>query len=131
MIVYLIRNTANGKCYVGKTTRTLKARWRQHRTEARIGRYDWPLYRDMRLFQPHCFELEILGEAASQRRLSQMERKFIRIFHAVEDGYNQACASFGGSIRKPSRAERAPLTKEHRKKISESVRRARAERKAA
>ncbi len=96
MIVYLIRNTANGKCYVGKTTGSLARRWSQHKCEARLGRYDLPLYRDMRVYQPHCFEVEVLGEASTQRRIAQMERKFIRIFDAVESGY--ACGT-GQAVR--------------------------------
>lgn len=131
MIVYLLRNKLNDKCYVGKTTRTLKSRWRQHKTEARIGRYDWPLYRDIRDYGAEAFSVELLGKASCQRRLNQMERKFIRQFNAVEDGYNQACASFGGRIRKVRAVVNSPLSKTHREKIAESVRRSWAERKAA
>lgn len=131
MIVYLLRNKLNDKCYVGKTTRTLKARWRQHRTEARIGRYDWPLYRDIRAHGAAAFEVELLGKADCQRRLSQMERKFIRQFNTVADGYNQACASFGGRIRTARTAVNSPLSKAHRDKTAASVRRAWDEKRAA
>jgi len=130
MIVYLLRNKVNDKCYVGKTTRTLKARWRQHRTEARIGRYDWPLYRDIRDCGTEAFSVELLGKADCQRRLNQMERKFIRQFNSVADGYNQVCASFGGRIRKVSAIAKSPLSQTHREKIAESVRRSWAQRKA-
>jgi group I intron endonuclease len=131
MIVYLLRNKLNDKCYVGKTTRTLKSRWRQHRTEARIGRLNQPLYRDMRAHGAAAFDVELLGKADCQRRLNQMERKFIRQFNSVADGYNQACASFGGRIRKVRATSGNPLPKNHREKIAASVRRAWAERKAA
>lgn len=130
MIVYLLRNKINDKCYVGKTTKTLKARWRQHKTEARIGRYDWPLYRDIQEFGAENFAVELLGKADSNRRLAQMERKFIRQFNTVADGYNHSCASFGGRIREARRVEKQPLTKAHRKKIADSVSRYWAERKA-
>ncbi len=131
MIVYLIRNTANGKCYVGKTTRSLAHRWSQHKCEARLGRYDLPLYRDMRIYQPHCFEIEVLGEAATQRRIAQMERKFIRIFDAVECGYNQAVCSWGGRALKTRGSLGRKHSQETIRKITESNRRAYAERKAA
>ena len=131
MIVYLLRNKINDKCYVGKTTKTLKARWRQHKTEARIGRYDWPLYRDIVEFGAENFSVELLGKADSNRRLSQMERKFIRQFNAVADGYNHACASFGGRICKARCSERRPLASSHREKIADSVRRYWKERKAS
>jgi group I intron endonuclease len=130
MIVYLLRNKVNDKCYVGKTMKTLKVRRRQHRTEARIGRYDWPLYRDIRDFGAENFSVELLGKADSNRRISQMERNFIRQFNTVSDGYNQACASFGGRIRKAACSERSPLSEEHRERIADSVRRYWKERKA-
>ena len=130
MIVYLLRNKINDKCYVGKTTKTLKARWRQHKTEARIRRYDWPLYRDIREFGAENFAVELLGKASSTRRLNQMERKFIRQFNTVADGYNHTCAPFGGRICKARCSERQPLVKGHREKIADSVRRYWKEKKA-
>ena len=129
MTVYLIRNTANGKCYVGKTTRSLSRRWSQHKAEARLNRLDTPLYHDMRLFQLHCFEVEILATATDQRRLNQVERKFIRIFDTVESGYNQDEISHGGRV-KFRRSFNYQITPEHRAKIVESIRRTWAERKA-
>lgn len=131
MIVYLLRNKVNDKCYVGKTTRTLKFRWRQHRTEARIGRLNSELYQDIRECGADAFSVELLGKADSQLRLSQMERKFIRQFNTVEDGYNMAVASFGGRIRKVRAATGKHLPKAHREKIAKSVRRAWAQKKAA
>jgi group I intron endonuclease len=131
VIVYLIRNTANGKCYVGKTTGSLARRWSQHKCEARLGRYDFPLYRDMRIFQPHCFEVEVLGEAPTQRRIAQMERKFIRIFDAVEQGYNMTLHSYGGNTRLTRGSVGRKLSAETRRKIQESNRLAWAEKQAA
>lgn len=132
MFVYLIRNTVNGKCYVGKTTRTVQSRWRQHKTEMRIERYDTPLYCAMREFGVDAFEVSTLGECASQRRLAQMERAFIRRFNSVEDGYNLAVASYGGRIRNHSRSViTRTLSDVHRMKIAESVRLAWRERNPA
>jgi group I intron endonuclease len=123
VIIYLLRNKVNGKCYVGKTTCTLQARWRQHKTEARIGRLNSPLYQDLRAHGPEAFEVSVLVEAQSQRRLNQLERKFIAAFKAVETGYNLACESFGGRPRrKPVRTFSCSLPLNHREKIAESVR---------
>jgi group I intron endonuclease len=127
MLVYLIRNKANGKCYVGKTTGSLARRWSQHKCEARLGRYDFPLYRDMRIYQPHCFEAEVLGEAPTQRRIAQMERKFIRIFNAVENGYNLMLGSCGGRTRKTRGSLGRKLSAETIRKIADSNRRTYAE----
>lgn len=132
MFVYLIRNTLNGKSYVGKTTRTVQSRWRQHKTEMRIGRYTTKLYEAMREFGVDAFEVSVLGECDSQRRLAQMERAFIRRFNCVENGYNSSTASFGGKIKNRSESTvTRTLTDVHRKKIADSVRQAWQERSLA
>jgi len=130
MTVYLIRNKANGKCYVGKTTRSLRRRWYQHKAEARLNRLDTPLYCDMGAFQLHCFEIQSLGETDNQRRLNQLERRFIRIFKAVEKGYNQDALSHGGRVKFTREGFYRP-TRVHRNRIAEGMRRAWADRKAA
>jgi group I intron endonuclease len=121
MTVYLIRNTANGKCYVGKTSRPLWHRWSQHKAEAKLNRMDTPLYRDMRVFQLHVFEVETLATADNSRRIAQLERKFIRIFDAVESGYNLNECSRGGRI-KFRRHGNYTITPEHREKINAALR---------
>jgi group I intron endonuclease len=131
VIVYLIRNTANGKCYIGKTTRPLWHRWSQHKTEAKLDRNNTPLYRDMRVYQPHCFEVEVLGAASTQRRIAQLERKFIRIFRAVEEGYNMAECSYGGRTRHTCGSPNRKHSAETIRKIKESNRRTQAEKKRA
>jgi hypothetical protein len=122
VIVYLIRNRVSGKCYIGKTTQTLRSRWRQHKTEARIGRLDSPLYVDMRAIGVAFFEVELLAEATCQRRLAQMERKFIAEYKAVDEGYNLDGASHGGRPKLKRTRWSGSLTVDHRKAIAASVR---------
>lgn len=123
MIVYLIRNTANGKCYVGKSSRPLWHRWSQHKTEAKLGRLNTALYRDMRVYQLHCFEIEVLAEARTSRRIAQLERKFIRIFDSVENGYNEAVCSWGGRTCRTCGSVGRKMSAETRLKIADSNRR--------
>jgi group I intron endonuclease len=130
MLVYLIRNRANGKCYVGKTTTTLQARWYRHLAEVRMMRHDFPLYRDMRFFGQGFFEIEEIGRAHCQRRLNQMERKFIRLFNAVENGYNRTMHSYGGKKYRCSQPS-APKSAEHKARIAAGVRASWAQKKAA
>jgi group I intron endonuclease len=120
VIVYLIRNTANGKCYIGKTTGTVARRWRQHRCEARLGRYSSPLYDDMRIYQEHVFQVEVLAQADRQSRLAQLERKFIRIFDAVESGYNQSDISFGARTYRTRGSYGRRMSEENRRKLMEA-----------
>lgn len=131
MIVYMIANRTSGKCYIGKTTATLKARWRQHRTEARIGRIDSPLYRDMRMMGIESFVVAELAATNSQRRLSQLERKFIRNFGATNELYNLDNHSHGGKPRRAAGITRRALPKTHRDRIAASLRSYYEQRKAA
>ncbi len=131
MTVYLIRCTINGKCYVGKTAQKLYRRWSQHRAEVRLGRKDTPLYRDMRAMGTQAFELEVLAEACDQRRLAQLERRFIREMKASTEGYNQIEQSTGGRMKFKRTVAAGNHTAVHRARIRESVRQWWADRKAA
>jgi group I intron endonuclease len=130
VIIYLVRNRVNGKCYIGKTCRTLSARWREHVSEARQGRYETPLYQDMRLYQLHCFEVEELAHTANESDLANAERRFIRIFNSVDNGYNVDGFSHGGNYR-AHRTTFARKSAEHKARIATSQRAAWAARKAA
>lgn len=126
MLVYLIRNLVNQRCYIGKTSHTLAFRWRQHKTEARIGRYDWPLYREMRQYGTEQFEIVVLREVRvmNRKQLAALEKKFIVEYQAMESdgGYNQDEHSRGGRDRKPKRRSvGVPLPPEHRERIRASV----------
>lgn len=120
MIVYLLRNRINGMGYVGKTRQPLKARWRQHKTEARIGRLTGLLYREMRKYGAEVFEVTVLGERKCERDLNRLERQMIRHHNTVDHGYNQAVAAFGGR-RRPKQAYHRMHSEQHKQKIAASV----------
>lgn len=125
MLIYCVRCLVNDRCYIGKTSRTLQFRWRQHKTEARIGRYDWPLYRDMRKYGVERFEITVLAEARSESQINRLEKKLMDEYRVCETGYNQTQKVCGGKDKKPERASRGvPLPREHRQRIAESVRKA-------
>ena len=125
MIVYLIRNTVKRQVLRGQDDSAHVAPLEPaQKAEARSGRSNAPLHRDMRVFQLHCFEVEVLAEARTQRRIAQMERKFIRIFNAVTGGYkNEAVASWGGRTRRTCGSAGRVLSIETKRKIKESNRR--------
>lgn len=97
MIVYVITNLVTGKKYVGKSTRTLPDRWKEHKSEARQCRKNWSLYEDMRELGFDKFSIEVLGECEYQDRLNRMERRFIReIGTLAPKGYNLQVGGGGG-----------------------------------
>jgi hypothetical protein len=62
--------------------------------------------------------VEVLGTASTQRRLAQMERKFIRIFHCIESGYNQAAISWGGRTPNMRGSHGRAMTEENKLKLA-------------
>lgn len=129
MIVYLIRNTVNSKCYVGKSTRDLKTRWLEHIRHGRNGR-PGALYFDLQMMGAEFFELRILFESTQETEIAAMERHFIELFRCVESGYNCAAQSYGGNYQH-HRSTRAKLSKAHRARIAKQVGKVWAERKRA
>jgi group I intron endonuclease len=62
MGVYRIRNTLNGKSYVGFST-DLPARLSRHKAELKFGSHrNTELLSDWKLFGESCFEFEVLDE---------------------------------------------------------------------
>lgn len=101
MIVYVITNLVNGKKYVGKSTRTVSERWKEHKSEARQCRKSWRLYEDMRAIGFENFSIEVLGECDYQERLNRMERRYIRELETLEPkGYNTRGEGGGGGLKK-------------------------------
>lgn len=97
MIVYVITNLVTGKKYVGKSTRTLAERWKEHKSEARQCRKSWSLYVDMRAIGFEKFSIEVLSECEYQKRLNRMERRHIRELGTLEPkGYNLKQGGGGG-----------------------------------
>lgn len=100
--IYKIINTVNNKRYIGQTTRTLKERWRDHRSEANSNNSHMAIHRAMRKYGIENFEIVELAEigCASQesllKSLNYFEKLFIKEFATLVDhgGYN---ISEGGS----------------------------------
>ncbi len=100
MIVYVITCHMNGKHYIGKSTRTLAERWKEHVSESRQCRKDWLLYHDMRKYGVDAFSVRILAECDHQQRLNDAERTWIRRYNSVQHGYNFAEHGGGGGLKK-------------------------------
>lgn len=88
MIVYLARNRANGKGYVGKTGRTLRQRRKEHRDDALVRGSDMPFHRAIRLYGPEAFEWIVLSRGGSENELNELERHHIQEQDAFRSGYN-------------------------------------------
>ena len=108
--------------YVGKTCYTTAYRWRQHKTEARIARNQWPLYVAMRTHGVVNFEVETVGVVRDKRQLANLERATLARFetHLL---YNTAGAGAGGRKKYKSSQKGTTLTSSHKQKIGNSLKR--------
>lgn len=128
MQVYVIINKHNGRAYVGKTTQALRARWRQHQTEARLGRLHCDLYEDMRTLGFDAFIVRTIAIARNEDHLNELEIQFMRQYEAVDKGYNTFEQARGGMRwvnGNPLKGRHMP--KARRRKISRSVKQTRKE----
>jgi group I intron endonuclease len=77
MIVYAIRNTLNGKQYVGATA-SFKHRKAVHTSKAFRTLSNAPLHVAMRTYGMDAFEWRVLSEAANRTALKQLEYFWIK-----------------------------------------------------
>lgn len=96
MLVYKAQNQIDGKIYIGATSKTEKARWKEHLWFAQRG-CPYHFHRAIRKHGPGAFKIEILHHAKSIVELSAMETFFIVLHqsHKPENGYNQTLGGEG------------------------------------
>ncbi len=122
MIVYFIRNSMNGRWYVGKTVKTALRRWTEHKRAAKSGSKS-ALSNAIRLYGPNQFSVEILCECENAIDMDFSEIFAIALLHSIESSvsYNMTEGGDGGSAEL-MRAYWASLNQEERKiRISKSM----------
>ena len=141
-IIYKITNTVNEKCYIGQTTSKKGFNGRYKQTGKGIERvYKHHKYRKEhnRHYNTHLllsiekygFEAFTVDEefdiAYSEEELNNLEKKYIKEFDCIENGYNH---EDGGSSGKPSEEVRKKMSEkakerckdpEYRRKMSEKA----------
>lgn len=89
MIVYLARNSVNGKCYVGLTTRTLVYRRNIHKQTWKLGRSpNSKLYKAFTKYGYDVFDWTELDSAQTLEELKAKEKYWILFFDCKRKGYN-------------------------------------------
>lgn len=102
--IYLIRNTINGKCYVGqalKIQKRLKAHW----NNCKYPRYQHiALYKAINKYGIENFEVEILKSFRDgfdwgvRSQLDELEKKYIEQYDCYNKGYNSTLEGDGGVL---------------------------------
>ena len=105
--IYLVRNTVNGKVYIGQTIQTAAIRWNQHVCQAKHGK-NVPFSNAILKHGRDAFAVCVLTTALDQQSLNLKEKLLIRAYRSMNSlvGYN--CRPGGAPGR---------LTEEHRRKI--------------
>lgn len=95
MIAYLITNTMNGMCWIGRTTKSVEQRFAWHVRNSRSPvwrgqQHGCPaLHEAIRLFGPQVFTSEVLACASSMADLRDLETILIIQHNSlVPNGYN-------------------------------------------
>jgi group I intron endonuclease len=97
MIIYIIENLENNKCYIGQTTRTLEQRFREHCGNSGTS-VSPKLKNAIKKYGQDCFSAEILWQGeCSQEELDEKEISFIRDHNTLHpNGYNLTIGGSGG-----------------------------------
>jgi group I intron endonuclease len=113
MIIYLVTNKANGKQYVGKTTKTLDERKKGHIYEASSGsRYAFHLA--IRKWGEDNFTWQIIEECSSEEQLNIAEMSHIERLGTYGRGYNMTLGGEGKLGWQPSEETRDIWSKQRR-----------------
>lgn len=89
MWVYCITNSANGKKYVGMTTRSVCLRFAEHLRQAKTDKYKIGLHGAIKKYGESCFSVECIYEASNYEELCEAEDRFIVELGTISpNGYN-------------------------------------------
>lgn len=90
MIIYKITNKINGKVYIGRTSKSIKSRWKEHQCKA-YGKRKWEICKfqeAIKEFGADNFIVEQIDVAATKEEANAKEIFWIKHYNATEDGYN-------------------------------------------
>lgn len=115
-IIYLSKNKTNGKVYVGKTTRTLKQRQKEHFKDAINHRHISKFHNAINKYGFNNFIWEIIDSDEDPLILSRLERLHISRYESFENGYNLTTGGEGISGFKRSQETKDKMSKAKRGK---------------
>ena len=98
MLIYLLYNNVNGKCYIGQTIHTLQSRWNQHQRAAESGRTSL-IARAIRKHGSQSFHAHaLISGLTCKDDLNKFEKFLISLFESTNPnlGYNVSEGGHGG-----------------------------------
>jgi group I intron endonuclease len=99
-IIYIFKNIINGKCYVGKTSRSLKRRLIEHKTNSKKENPTSLLYKALQKYSWESFDICILEKNINIDKLDDREIFYIKQYNSYfeNNGYNLTLGGDGGRM---------------------------------
>lgn len=114
MIIYKITNKINGFIYIGKTSKSLNKRWKEHVYKATKKQENYIFYNAIRKYGACNFTLEIIDFACSNKELSRKEIYWIKFYNSkTPNGYNMTDGGEGIVGNKLTAEQKETLSKAH------------------
>lgn len=96
--IYKITNSINDKVYIGKTTKTIEKRWRDHIYQSKRERqYNSALYNAMSKYGVDMFRIDPIEECSNDL-LDDREKYWIAQYNSNVTGYNLTSGGDGHSM---------------------------------
>lgn len=96
--IYIIRNTVNGKVYIGQTTYTHEFRFKEHVKRANLGNHHYKIYNAMHEIGADKFYSELLEDDIDIEDIDDREVYYIKKYKAFSNGYNSTKGGDGRNI---------------------------------
>lgn len=95
--IYIITNNVNDKVYIGKTDRTIEARWKEHQAARKENsKKHYKLYAAMNKYGFENFSIGKIEECAVEK-VNEREKYWIKRFDSYNNGYNMTLGGDGTS----------------------------------
>lgn len=98
--IYKITNVINGKVYIGKTSRSISQRFKEHIEFAKLGYDNMLIYRAIRKYGEDNFSIELIEDQINNKEIDNRERYWINYYHSYIhskdcNGYNMTLGGDG------------------------------------
>jgi len=111
IIIYRIRNTINGKIYIGQTSKNIATRFMQHTSSAKKQRNNcYKLENAINKYGKENFTIEEILRTENEEDANQLEISFISKYDTINRGYNIQSGGRGNRDIKGSKNPRSKLT---------------------
>jgi len=111
--VYHVTNLLNGKVYIGQTSKTIQARFKEHLSVAKTQPSEWHFAKALRKYDETAWQIKAIDFAFSSQEACEKESHWVSHYGTITTGYNSTLGGEGASGYK--------WTKEQRQRASDTA----------